>query len=153
MPFKFRLKPLKKKRERGLKLWKHDNQQNDQTNHFYSLPCLSIGPWTKRQHMCHTSWSKSFDLAISFRVYDDPKNERKCLFYYYLFIGIIICWTSKVMVLCWRTPTLEHFARRHSGLVKLGHKTSWTGCSRLRREKISFWTFGVPKRGWTSSEC
>ena len=29
---------------------------------------------------------------------------------------------------------MEHFARRHSGSVKLDHMTPWTGCSRLRRE-------------------
>ena len=59
-------------------------------------------------------------------------------------LGIIVCWTSKVMVLCWRTPTLEHFARRHSGSVKLGHMTQRTGCSRLRRENSGEMTFLPP---------
>ena len=39
----------------------------------------------------------------------------------------------------------EQFARRHSGSVKLGHRTLWTGCSRLMREKILFLTSGAPE--------
>ena len=61
------------------------------------------------------------------------------------FKGTIVCWTSKLMVLYWQTTTLEHFTTRHSGSVKLGHKTPRTGCSRLRREKISFWTSSAPE--------
>ena len=60
-------------------------------------------------------------------------------------VGRIVCWTSKVMVICWRTPCFEQFARRHSGSVKLGHRTPRTGCSRLRREKVLFWTSGAPE--------
>ena len=56
-------------------------------------------------------------------------------------LGRIVCWTSKVMVLCWRTLILEHFARRHSSSVKLGHRTSRTGCSRLRRDNSGEITF------------
>ena len=61
------------------------------------------------------------------------------------FKGTIVWRTSKVMVLCWWTPTLEHFVRRHSSSVKLGYRTPWTGCSWLRREKFSFWISGAPE--------
>ena len=55
--------------------------------------------------------------------------------------GTIVYWTSKVMALYRRTSTLEHFARVHSGSVKLGHMTPWTGCSWLRRENSGEMTF------------
>ena len=67
-------------------------------------------------------------------LYEAPKCKEK-----------IVCRTSKVMVVCWRTPRFEQFARRHSGSVKLGHRTPRTGCSRLRREKILFWTSSAPE--------
>jgi len=64
----------------------------------------------------------------------------------------------KVMVVCSRTPSFDQFARRHSGSLKLGHRTSRPGFSRLRGEKISFWTSGAPEpylatwSGWTPTE-
>ena len=49
------------------------------------------------------------------------------------------------MVVSWRTPYFEQFARRHFGSVKLGHRTPRTDCSRLRREKILSWTSSAPE--------
>ena len=60
-------------------------------------------------------------------------------------IGAIIWRTFKVMVIYWRTPRFEQFARRHSNSLKLEDRTPWPSFSRLRREKILFWTFGAPK--------
>ena len=63
----------------------------------------------------------------------------------YVYLGRIGCWICKVMVICWRTPRFEQFARRHSGSLKLCHRTPRPGFSRLRREKILFWTSGAPE--------
>ena len=60
-------------------------------------------------------------------------------------IDKIVWRTSKVMVIYWLTSRFEQFARRHSGSLKLGHRTPWSGFSRLRREKILFWTSGAPE--------
>ena len=49
------------------------------------------------------------------------------------------------MVIYWRTPCFEQFARRHSGSLKLGHSTPRPNFSWLMREKILFWTSGAPE--------